>query len=138
MGSTNIGADTESICGKCGDVWHVVVAKEGDRVVKVQCKQCGGYHKHRPPGGTAKKTAGEKKPRAAASKAKTKAAKADELIVADPTRPPRAYSPKERFEVGDTVNHPSFGAGVVQQLPAPGKVEIYFASGGRKLLVHGR
>ena len=35
-----VGADVEALCGKCGDVWHVVVAKVGDRVAKVQCKQC--------------------------------------------------------------------------------------------------
>ena len=39
--SLPVGKDIESICGKCGDVWHVVVAKMGEQIAKVQCKQCG-------------------------------------------------------------------------------------------------
>src|SRR5665647_995831 len=45
--SAGVGADVESLCSKCGDVWHVVVAKDGDKIVKVQCKQCSGYHRYR-------------------------------------------------------------------------------------------
>ena len=51
--SAGVGADIESICSKCGDVWHVVVAKVGETVVKVQCKECGGYHRYRTAGGKA-------------------------------------------------------------------------------------
>ena len=30
--SAAVGADVEALCSKCGDVWHVVVAKVGERV----------------------------------------------------------------------------------------------------------
>ena len=30
-----VGQDIESICGKCGDVWHVVVAMNGTAIAKV-------------------------------------------------------------------------------------------------------
>ena len=33
-----VGADIESLCSKCGDVWHVVVAKVGEEIVRVICK----------------------------------------------------------------------------------------------------
>ena len=33
--SAAVGADVESLCSKCGDVWHVVVAKVGDQIVRV-------------------------------------------------------------------------------------------------------
>ena len=36
--SAAVGADVEALCSKCGDVWHVVVAKVGDQIVKVHCK----------------------------------------------------------------------------------------------------
>jgi len=29
------------MCGRCGQVWHVVMAKMGDRIAKVVCKRCG-------------------------------------------------------------------------------------------------
>ncbi|MBL0215562.1 MAG: hypothetical protein IPQ07_16970 [Myxococcales bacterium] len=49
--SAGVGADVEALCSKCGDVWHVVVAKVGERIVKVQCKQCSGYHRYKSPHG---------------------------------------------------------------------------------------
>ena len=44
-----VGADIESLCSKCGDVWHVVVAKVGEEIVRVICKECGGQHRYRNP-----------------------------------------------------------------------------------------
>ena len=49
--SVAVGADIASLCSKCGDVWHVVVAKVGESIVKLQCKECGGYHRYRSPDG---------------------------------------------------------------------------------------
>ena len=48
-----VGADIESICSKCGDVWHVVVAKVGEKIAKVQCKECHSFHRYKAPGGRA-------------------------------------------------------------------------------------
>lgn len=153
---TNVGNDIESICGKCGDVWHVVVAKQGDRIVKVQCKQCSAVHRHRPPvkeaavkaprvpGEKAARTpaaprapraVGEKAPRA--KRASTSKAPPGPRVVADPLKPVRKYRPVETFRVGDAIDHPTFGRGVVESLPEHGKIEIWF-SGERKVLVHAR
>lgn len=145
---TNVGNDVESICGKCGDVWHVVVAKVDGRIVKVQCKQCGAVHRHRPPvkagavkaprtSTTARSPAatGDKAPRAKrTSKAKPPSGP---FVTADPTRPVRKYRPIETFCVGDAIDHPTFGRGVVESLPEHGKIEVWF-SGERKILVHAR
>src|SRR5512138_3234756 len=50
--SAAVGADVEALCSKCGDVWHVVVAKlPTGQIAKVQCKQCGGYHRYKSPHG---------------------------------------------------------------------------------------
>ena len=69
--SVGVGQDIESICNKCGDVWHVVVAKVGDKIAKVQCKECNGYHRYRPSG----TTSATKQPRAAsASRARRESA----------------------------------------------------------------
>ena len=151
---TNVGNDVESICGKCGDVWHVVVAKVGERIVKVQCKQCSAVHRHRPPvkAGAVKAPREPAAPRApgaprAAGVAGTKAPRAKRAstaklppgprVTADPNRPVRKYRPIETFRVGDAIEHPTFGRGVVESLPEHGKIEIWF-SGERKVLVHAR
>ncbi len=133
--STDVGADIESLCGKCGDVWHVVVAKVGDKIAKVQCKQCGGLHRYKPPPGSAgaAKTATRRRssPRSKA-KAAPQAPKPPP-VPRDPAAPPVAYSIKQAFEVGDRVDHRIFGVGIVEELLDPGKMRVFF-SGERKVL----
>lgn len=53
--------------------------------------------------------------------------------VADSTKPRRKYSAVERFERGELVEHPKFGAGLVTGIE-PGKAVILFESGVRKLV----
>lgn len=123
-----VGEDIESICGKCGDVWHVVVAKVGTRVAKVQCKQCQGYHKH----STGKKAA----PRARtsrASKAVVEALPDGPMIEPDMSRPVKTYSPREAYVPADRVAHPSFGEGIVEVDLGPGKVQVHFPDKRRVL-----
>ena len=139
--SLPVGSDIESICGKCGDVWHVVEAKVGDKIARVVCKQCGGRHRYKPPEGKAsanevKKPAKEKKA-AAPRKSSSKAPKAPEeaSIVADMSKPPRVYKPNETYTPGERMTHPSFGTGIVEALPGPGKVQVFFPGGRRVLAI---
>jgi hypothetical protein len=132
-----VGADVESLCSKCGDVWHVVVAKVGDDIVKVQCKECGAYHRHRRPDGNKAPTA--RKPRAAAGSPKRSSAlgrgpKATPAPFApDPSLPARAYSMRETFQPGEQISHPSFGVGLVERSAEPGKINVMFSDGPRVL-----
>lgn len=140
MPSPPVGADIEALCGKCGDVWHVVAAKLGDSVIKVVCKQCGQQHRYKPVPGSpaalarearaAKRAAsGEKK---AQSPARAEAAAAP-LVEADASKPVRPYRADEAYAVAERVSHPSFGQGVVELFPGPGKIQVFFASGRRVL-----
>jgi hypothetical protein len=54
-------------------------------------------------------------------------------VVFDPSKPPRAYSPKDGYLPGERMTHATFGIGVVSGAPAPGKVEVHFPSGMRTL-----
>jgi hypothetical protein len=129
-----VGADIESICSKCGDVWHVVVAKVEDKIAKVQCKQCGGLHRHRPPGDkaggaiAAKRSVMSKKLLGASEPTRSVTA-----VEADLTKPTQPYHVSGRYEPGDRIDHPKFGTGVVQSALAPGKIEVSFPE-GRKVL----
>lgn len=129
-----VGADIESLCSKCGDVWHVVVAKVGQDIVRVICKECGGQHRYRNPKKPlerAKSTAG---PRTARAAKPMKIVERFERpsVAADLDKPPRNYAASERYAVGERVEHPTFGQGVVEGLE-PGKMTIFFAV-GRKVL----
>ena len=137
--SAAVGADVEALCSKCGDVWHVVVAKVGVQIVKVQCKQCGGYHRYKSPHGATKEA---KMPSATRPPKEPRAPKAPverfekPAVAADLSRPAKTYRASEKFEVGDRVEHPSFGQGVVE-VSEPGKVTVFFAT-GRRVLVQSK
>jgi hypothetical protein len=49
----------------------------------------------------------------------------------------KPYSPKEKYNSGDVVEHPTFGLGVTMVLKEGAKIEVLFKD-GPKLLVHGR
>lgn len=131
----NVGADIESICGKCGDVWHVVVAKVGARVAKVQCKQCGGLHGYRPPGGLAKSppSRARRSSPATGARAPGRSVTAGPLVAVDLSKPLRSYRIQESFAVGDRLLHPTFGEGVVELIIGPQKVQVAFV-GARRVL----
>jgi len=124
--SLAVGADIESLCAKCGDVWHVVVAMVGAKVAKVQCKQCGGYHRHKSKDAPVKAKRTPKARAAAAPAAPTRPA-------IDPDKPIRPYRMAETFEVGDQIEHVRFGVGVVESAGEPGKIAVLFDD-GRKVL----
>ena len=127
-----VGADIEAMCSKCGDVWHVIVAKVGDDVVKVHCKECQAEHRYRTPPGK-----GEVKAKKVVKK-RAPVARIDKPTVdANLAVHPRKYSASEKFAIGERVEHPIFGQGVVEETPDPGKFTAFFAT-GRKVLVHDK
>lgn len=136
--SAAVGADVEALCSKCGDVWHVVVAKVGASIVKVQCKQCGGYHRYRSPHGQPK----EKRMPSLSTPKAPRAEKAPverfekPAVAADLSKPVRKYAASLRYDVGERVEHPMFGQGVVE-VSEPGKVTLFFAT-GRRVLVQSK
>src|SRR3954453_7493779 len=99
MATPGVGQDIEALCGKCGQVWHVVMAKMGDRIAKVVCKRCGGHHRYRleadaaapNPPATGAAASGERKA-APRRTARAHAAPPAPVIPAfDPAKPPRPY-----------------------------------------------
>ena len=134
--AAGVGADVEALCSKCGDVWHVVVAKVGDKIVKVQCKQCGGYHRYKSPHGApaeAKLPSNKRPPKEPRAPRSPVERFEKPAVAADLSKPARPYRASERFEVGERVDHPSFGQGIVE-LVDDGKITVFFATGRRVLV----
>ena len=129
-----IGQDVAALCSKCGESWHVVISKVEEKIAKVECKQCHGVHRYRD-AKAAKSAAAAKK--SGQRKAARRSASAPPLVEADMDKPVQTYSAKGSFEPGDRIRHASFGDGVVQSSPGPGKVEILFGD-ERKLLVQAK
>jgi hypothetical protein len=140
MSQPGVGDDIEDVCARCGENWHVVMAKMGDRIAKVVCKRCGGQHNYRstdnkPPQAPGATPSGPRRP-----PARRKAAAKDREIVPqvtappfDPGKPPRSYSAGTTYAISERIDHPAFGVGVVAALPGPGKVDVVFPNGARTL-----
>lgn len=134
--SASVGKEILSYCTKCKlDLGHMIVAMKGDRVVKVQCKTCQGFHAFRTPkGATEAKPKTKRAPRATSQKVSVES-EWERLMAEHPERALKTYTPQTSFKTGDKVNHPTFGQGVVGKLIHPNKVEIVFQTDIR-ILIH--
>ncbi len=143
-----VGKDVEAVCRKCGEVWHVIVSVEDGKITKVQCKECMAYHRYKPPEGEAavdaratKKKAAKKKTTKKTTRKKTAKKKSkvydEPMVEPDLSRPIRLYKITDTYTPGDRVEHPKFGQGVVEVVPGPGKMNVFFED-GRKVLAHSR
>ncbi|NVB36307.1 hypothetical protein G6O69_00585 [Pseudenhygromyxa sp. WMMC2535] len=134
-----VGTDIEGMCSSCGDVWHVIVAKVGDKITKVQCKQCGKQHRLKPTGDAPEANLKPVKRKVAAPSggakrsSRARASTSTPGVVIDPNKPLRPYSMRERFEVGEQIDHSKFGKGVVYAL-AENKIRVNFDAGAKVLL----
>src|SRR3954452_6729016 len=136
MATPGVGQDIEDICTRCGDTWHVVMAKVGERVIKVVCKLCGSQHNYRGENNVAAGGSSSSSSWGGGRRRKTLKRGAPAPPSApdfDPTRPPRAYTAQGSYAPGERIVHPSFGTGVVAATPGPGKVDVVFPTGARTL-----
>lgn len=119
-----VGGEIETRCGKCKENRsHVIVAlKEGTgEIARVQCGFCNSNHIYRPA-----------KIKTASTRTTSRGTKKDSSV--ESSGPPRPYSMQERFAIGDRLEHPKFGSGIVMDVRS-GKIDVKF---GRemKTLVH--
>ncbi len=119
-----VGGEIETRCGKCKENRsHVIVAlKEGTgEIARVQCGFCNSNHIYRPA-----------KIKTASTRTTSRGTKKASSV--ESSGPPRPYSMQERFAIGDRLEHPKFGSGIVMDVRS-GKIDVKF---GRemKTLVH--
>ncbi len=134
MSEPSVGKEIVGYCGKCKlTLAHLIMAMDGSRIVKAQCKTCKAIHGHRSaPGSVKRKTA----PRTR-KKVETRSVREiwnEQITQANQT--PETYSIKKTFKKGDVISHPKFGEGVVQSLVDNKKIEVLFQM-DYKTLVHG-
>ena len=135
------GGAIDSWCGKCKLVLaHTIEAMVGDKPVRVHCNTCKSQHSYKPnePNRTSRQV---RPPEAAAGlvsqPAKPRASRYQSLLKGKDMAVAKTYSTKDRYELGDVVEHPSFGFGVATNIKDGTKIEVLFES-GLKLLVHWR
>jgi hypothetical protein len=138
-----VGKELVSYCTRCKmDLGHTIMSMIGGMPSRVICRTCKSEHNFK-----AKKGVKDPGNPGAETSVKTKtprAPKADKVIPVElewmkqinaSPRPVRPYAANEAFKLGDRVNHPTFGEGVVQKLLHPNKMEIIFRM-DIKVLIH--
>lgn len=144
--ASNTGSEVLAYCGTCKmDLMAIVVAKVGSKIVKVQCKTCKKERGYKDPKGVndpkSAPAAKTKKARSAESDKEAKAVTVQaewERLMKDAAAAAKVkYSPKVKLNLGDVVQHPTFGDGIVTRIQHPDKAEIIFKS-DLKLLIHSR
>ena len=133
------GQDIDSYCGKCKmTLAHVIVAMEGPKVVRAQCKTCYATHAYRKdPALKAKKTTTPRASRKADAKPRFTATEFDVVMSQRNIAQARQYGVRETFEECDVIDHKKFGLGAVTCCLPDAKIEVLFRE-GPKTLVHSR
>jgi hypothetical protein len=125
-----VGGTIDSWCGKCKMMLaHTIEALVGDKPARVSCNTCRSQHSYKAqPPGQGKGTA--RSPKRAANRYQS-------LLKAGESSVAKSYSPSAKFELGDVLEHPTFGRGVATAVKDGAKIEVLFETGS-KTLVHGR
>jgi hypothetical protein len=132
--STKPGDNIDSWCGKCKMMLaHTIEAMVGIKPARVTCNTCKSQHSYKanPPG------EGPRKASAAATSAKRSANRYQSLLKANGEAGAKAYSPGSKYELGDVLEHPTFGRGVATAVRDGAKIDVLFETGS-KTLIHGR
>ncbi len=145
-----VGSEIDAKCSKCKqDLMHTITEMTDDgKPKRVRCLTCGGEHVFRKTAAQKAAEAAEKKRAAEAKKARlAKKAKSggrgdipEFAVLADGKRidAPRLYSMTEHFAVGEIIEHPVFGIGIVAVVRGTDKMDVAFEKSGARTLLHNR
>lgn len=155
------GDHIESRCTRCHDITgHVVIVLIDNEISKVECRACGSIHKYYPLKTSNKKrkdtngyfvrskehgiTTGDTIQTSSqglpAKKTQSKSRKSIEgnirrwqEAINSSFGMPKLYSMMSQFDLGDIIEHPKFGKGIVQELVPPDKIQVLFEDGFKLL-----
>ena len=131
------GGYVSAYCTKCRlELGHTIIAKAGDKIVRVKCRTCGSEHnfRTRPVPKGVKKAVSKPPVKAVSAKSHTKRW---ETAMEKATATPIPYDGGRTYRVGDLVEHSLFGKGIVLKT-VPGKMTLLFDEKERILLTRAR
>jgi hypothetical protein len=147
------GGEVDAWCTKCRmDLLHRIIAMQNGRIVRVECRTCGGHHNYRKPKDAPAEAKSAASPRhgsngtaqtrssppgsrksAAAQAELDRAANWEKAVLGQPIAKFRAYRANETFQLGDLIRHGKFGDGFIVRVIDRQKVEVMFKDGSRTL-----
>ena len=143
---SRVGENIDAHCLKCKLVLaHIVLYEVGGVISKVKCKTCGAEHKYRgvkPP--APKRDAKEsplKEKRARADKGKPPENPAPirwetQYRNLDTDAPVKPYRIQGVYQVGDIIDHPSFGLGFAEKMTTHNRMDVLFKEGVKSLAMN--
>lgn len=139
MSTFSAGKEVLSYCGKCKlPLGHIIVSmKDKVTIGKVECNTCHAIHQYKDPATKTKKV--KKSAGTVKRKSSRKSMSVGELWMEEMGRASgkaKSYSVRDKFILGDIIDHKKFGPGIVQEL-IDDKMEVLFEH-EIKLLVHGK
>jgi hypothetical protein len=138
LNSKKPGSNIDSWCGKCKMVLaHTIEAMVGDKPARVHCNTCKSQHTYRANAPGSSKLGEREASAAPARQTKGRATRYQLLLREKSAAVPKAYSPQDKYEAGDVVDHAMFGRGVTMVVKDGSKIEVLFES-GPKTLIHCR
>lgn len=135
MSNHAVGKEVLSKCTSCKlALAHTIMnMKDEETIGKCKCNTCKRVHNYKDPNAPVKKKATRKSP---ARKTKS----ADMWLKSVSTSNPAShikYTIKTVFSVGDIIDHPNFGKGVVIKAFDGNKIEVIFKA-EEKILMHNK
>jgi hypothetical protein len=147
------GSEVDAWCTKCRmDLLHRIIAMEGPKIARVECRTCNGHHNYRRPKSAPPLVRAERSPTARSGTAgrssppamSSRKAAAHELerqrestwekaVLGKPVTSFRAYRASQTFNSGDLIRHGKFGDGYIVRIIDRQKVEVMFKDGPRTL-----
>src|SRR5689334_10823677 len=148
------GTEVDSYCTKCRmDLLHRIIAVHNGRIMRVECRTCGGHHNYRRPKAavseprvtaaarTASSTERSRPSSSAPSPRRAAAAEAERLreascqkaVLGQPISSFKSYRASQTFSLGDLIRHGKFGDGYIVRVIDRQKVEVMFKDGPRML-----
>lgn len=148
------GSEVDAWCTKCRmDLLHRIIAMEGPKIARVECRTCGGHHNYRRPKSgpaatptksteRAVKTASSSGTRSPSLSPRKQAAQDAErereqtwekAVLGKPVTSFKAYRATQTFNSGELIRHGKFGDGYIVRIIDRQKVEVMFKDGPRTL-----
>jgi hypothetical protein len=147
------GTEVDSWCTKCRmDLLHRIIAVHNGRIIRVECRTCGGHHNYRRPKSASAAQARATGPRppaqerqrtssvvpsprkaAAVEAEKQREASWQKAVLGQPISSFKAYRASQTFSSGDLIRHGKFGDGYIVRVIDRQKVEVMFKDGPRML-----
>ena len=132
---SRVAKDIVAYCSRCEmDLTHVIVALNGDRIVRVLCKTCKKEHAYRPSKGSGDPLTRRKS--SPIEESRSASAEWEQAIEQNKHLHSKVYNVAACFEAGDKIDHRTFGLGLVRRVIGLNKMEVLFKDGA-KLLVRG-